>query len=430
MCAKPYRFETLALHAGQVPDATLSRGVPVYRTTSYVFKNTEHAANLFALKELGNIYTRIMNPTTDILEQRVSQLEGGAASLALASGTSAVFYSIITLAKAGDEIVSASNLYGGTYTQFDAILPQFGITTRFVDQRDPKNFEKAINAKTRAIFVETIGNPVLDFTDIKAVADIAHAHGLPLIVDATFTTPYLLQSIEHGADIVVNSLTKWLGGHGSAIGGIITDSGKFSWKGNPRFSLFNDPDSNYHGLRWAHDLPEPLAPIAFALRARTVPLRNLGAAIAPDNSFLFLQGIETLPVRMAKHSENALKVAEYLKKHSKVSWVRYPGLKDDPSYGLASKYLKRGFGGMVVFGIKGGYESAVKLIDNIQLFSHLANVGDAKSLILHPASTSHSQLTEEQQRSSGLTPDLVRLSIGLEHIDDIVEALDDALAIA
>ena len=430
MCAKPYRFETLALHAGQVPDATLSRGVPVYRTTSYVFKNTEHAANLFALKELGNIYTRIMNPTTDILEQRVSQLEGGAASLALASGTSAVFYSIITLAKAGDEIVSASNLYGGTYTQFDAILPQFGITTRFVDQRDPKNFEKAINAKTRAIFVETIGNPVLDFTDIKAVADIAHAHGLPLIVDATFTTPYLLQSIEHGADIVVNSLTKWLGGHGSAIGGIITDSGKFTWKGNPRFSLFNDPDSNYHGLRWAHDLPEPLAPIAFALRARTVPLRNLGAAIAPDNSFLFLQGIETLPVRMAKHSENALKVAEYLKKHSKVSWVRYPGLKDDPSYGLASKYLKRGFGGMVVFGIKGGYESAVKLIDNIQLFSHLANVGDAKSLILHPASTSHSQLTEEQQRSSGLTPDLVRLSIGLEHIDDIVEALDDALAIA
>jgi O-acetylhomoserine (thiol)-lyase len=430
MSAKSYRFETLALHAGQVPDATLSRGVPVYRTTSYVFKNTEHAANLFALKELGNIYTRLMNPTTDILEQRVSQLEGGAASLALASGTSAVFYSIITLAKAGDEIVSASNLYGGTYTQFDAILPQFGITTRFVDQRDPKTFEKAINAKTRAIFVETIGNPVLDFTDIKAVADIAHAHGLPLIVDATFTTPYLLQSIEHGADIVVNSLTKWLGGHGSAIGGIITDSGKFTWKGNPRFSLFNDPDSNYHGLRWAHDLPEPLAPIAFALRARTVPLRNLGAAIAPDNSFLFLQGIETLPVRMAKHSENALKVAEYLKNHSKVSWVRYPGLKDDPSYTLASKYLKRGFGGMVVFGIKGGYESAVKLIDNIKLFSHLANVGDAKSLILHPASTSHSQLTEQQQRSSGLTPDLVRLSIGLEHLDDIIEALDDALAIA
>jgi O-acetylhomoserine (thiol)-lyase len=430
MSAKPYRFETLALHAGQVPDATLSRGVPVYRTSSYVFKNTEHAANLFALKELGNIYTRLMNPTTDILEQRITQLEGGAASLALASGTSAIFYSIITLAKAGDEIVSASNLYGGTYTQFDAILPQLGITTKFVDQRDPRNFAKAINAKTRAIFVETIGNPVLDVTDIAAVAEVAHAHGLPLIADATFTTPYLLQTIEHGADIVVNSLTKWLGGHGAAIGGIITDSGKFGWKGNERFSLFNDPDSNYHGLRWAHDLPEPLAPIAFALRARTVPLRNLGAAIAPDNSFLFLQGIETLPVRMAKHSENALKVAEYLKKHPKVSWVRYPGLKDDPSYSLASKYLKRGFGGMVVFGIKGGYDAAVRLIDTIKLFSHLANVGDAKSLILHPASTSHSQLSEEQQRSGGLTPDLVRLSIGLEHPDDIIEALDEALASA
>jgi O-acetylhomoserine (thiol)-lyase len=395
-----------------------------------VFKNTEHAANLFALKELGNIYTRLMNPTTDILEQRVTQLEGGAASLALASGTSAIFYSIITLAKVGDEIVSASNLYGGTYTQFDAILPQLGITTKFVDQRDPKNFAKAITAKTRAIFIETIGNPVLDVTDIAAVAEVAHAHGLPLIADATFTTPYLLRTIEHGADIVVNSLTKWLGGHGAGIGGIITDSGKFAWKGNERFSLFNDPDSNYHGLRWAHDLPEPLAPIAFALRARTVPLRNLGAAIAPDNSFLFLQGIETLPVRMAKHSENALKVAEYLENHPKVSWVRYPGLKDDPSHSVASKYLKRGFGGMVVFGIKGGYDAAVKLIDTIKLFSHLANVGDAKSLILHPASTSHSQLSEEQQRSGGLTPDLVRLSIGLEHPDDIIEALDEALASA
>lgn len=430
MSPAAYRFETLALHAGQVPDATLSRGVPVYRTSSYVFKNTEHAASLFALKELGNIYSRIMNPTTDILEQRVSLLEGGAASVAVASGTSAIFYSIITLAGAGDEIVSASNLYGGTYTQFDSILPQFGIKTKFVDQRDPKNFEKAITDKTRALFIETIGNPVLDFTDIKAVADIAHAHGLPLIVDATFTTPYLLRAIEHGADIVVNSLTKWLGGHGAAIGGIITDSGKFPWKGNKRFSLLNDPDSNYHGLRWAHDLPEPLAPIAYALRARTVPLRNLGAAISPDNSFLFLQGIETLPIRVAKHSENAQLVAEHLKKHPKVAWVRYPGLKDDPTHPIAAKYLKRGFGGMVVFGIKGGYDSAVKLIDNIKLFSHLANVGDAKSLILHPSSTSHSQLTEEQQRSSGLTPDLVRLSIGLEHPDDIIQALDDALAIA
>jgi O-acetylhomoserine (thiol)-lyase len=429
MSAKPYHFETLALHAGQTPDATLSRGVPVYRTTSYVFKNTEHAANLFALKELGNIYTRLMNPTTDILEQRISQLEGGAASVALASGTSAIFYAIITLAQAGDEIVSANNLYGGTYTQFDAILPQLGIKTRFVDPKDPKNFAKAITDKTRAIFVETIGNPVLDFTDIAAVAEVAHRHGLPLIVDATFTTPYLLRTIDHGADIVVNSLTKWLGGHGSAIGGIITDSGKFPWKNNPRFPLFNQPDGNYHGLRWAHDLPEALAPIAFALRVRTVPLRNLGAAIAPDNSFLFLQGIETLPVRMERHSANALTVAEHLTRHPKVAWVRYPGLADDPSHDRAGKYLKRGFGGMVVFGVKGGYPSAVKLIDNIQLFSHLANVGDAKSLILHPASTSHSQLSEEQQRAGGLTPDLVRLSIGLEHPDDLVEALDQALAL-
>ena len=429
MSSKPYRFETLALHAGQVPDATLSRGVPVYRTSSYLFKNTEHAANLFALKELGNIYTRLMNPTTDILEQRITQLEGGAASVALASGTSAIFYSIITLAQAGDEIVSANNLYGGTYTQFDAILPQFGITTRFVDPNDPKNFEKAITDKTRAIFIETIGNPVLDFTDVAAVAAVAHKHGLPLIVDATFTTPYLLRTIEHGADIVVNSLTKWLGGHGSGIGGIVTDSGKFNWKNNPRFPLLNNPDPNYHGLKWAHDLPAPLAPIAFALRVRTVPLRNLGAAISPDNSWIFLQGVETLPVRMARHSENALKVAEFLKKHPKVAWVRYPGLKEDPTYAKASRYLKNGFGGMVVFGVKGGYDAAVKIIDNIKLFSHLANVGDAKSLILHPASTSHSQLTEEQQKSSGLTRDLIRLSVGLEHIDDITGALEDALAL-
>ena len=427
--SKGYRFETLALHAGQTPDATQSRGVPVYRTSSYVFKNTEHAANLFALKELGNIYTRLQNPTTDVLEQRVSQLEGGAASVALASGTSAVFYSIITLAEAGDEIVSASNLYGGTYTQFDAILPKLGIKVKFVDAKDPKNFERAITAKTRALFIEAIGNPVLDFTDVKAVADLAHRHGLPLIVDATFTTPYLLRTIELGADIVVNSLTKWLGGHGTAIGGIVTDAGRFNWKGG-KHPLFTEPDANYHGLRWAIDLPAPLAPIAFALRVRTVPLRNLGAAISPDNSWIFLQGIETLPVRMAKHSENALTVATHLKRHPKVSWVRYPGLEDDPSFLTAKNYLKNGFGGMVVFGIKGGYGAAVKVIDNIKLFSHLANVGDAKSLILHPSSTSHSQLSEAQQRESGLTPDLIRLSIGLEHIDDIIEALDDALALA
>ena len=426
--SKGYRFETLALHAGQTVDATLSRGVPVYRTSSYVFKNTEHAANLFALKELGNIYTRLMNPTTDVLEQRISQLEGGAASVALASGTAAIFYSIITLAEAGDDIISANNLYGGTYTQFDAILPKLGIKVKFVDPKDPKNFERAIGPKTRALFIETIGTPVLDYTDVKAIADIAHKNGLPLIVDATFTTPYLLRTIELGADIVVNSLTKWLGGHGSAIGGIVTDAGKFNWKAG-RHPLFTEPDANYHGLKWAIDLPEALAPIAFALRVRTVPLRNLGAAISPDNSWIFLQGVETLPVRIVRHSENALKIAEHLKKHPKVSWVRYPGLKDDPSYPSANKYLTNGFGGMVVFGIKGGYNAAVKLIDNIKLFSHLANVGDAKSLILHPSSTSHSQMSEEQQRSSGLTPDLVRLSVGLEHPDDLIEALDDALSL-
>jgi O-acetylhomoserine (thiol)-lyase len=428
MSTKPYRFETLALHAGQTVDATQSRAVPLYRTSSYVFKNTQHAANLFALKELGNIYTRLMNPTTDILEQRITLLEGGAASVAVASGTSAIFYSIITIAEAGDEIVSANNLYGGTYTQFDAILPKLGITTRFVDPHDPKNFEKAITDKTRAVFIETIGNPKLDFTDIKAIADVAHGHGVPLIVDATFTTPYLLRSIDHGADIVVNSLTKWIGGHGTAIGGIITDSGKFNWKGG-RHKLLTEPDANYHGLKWALDLPEPLAPIAFALRVRTVPLRNLGACISPDNSWIFLQGLESLPVRMDRHSENALAVATHLKKHPKVTWVRYPGLKDDPAYPVASKYLSNGFGGMVVFGIKGGYDAAVKVIDNIKLFSHLANVGDAKSLILHPSSTSHSQLTEAQQVEGGLTPDLIRLSIGIEHIDDIIAALDDALAL-
>ncbi len=427
MAEKKYRFETLALHAGQPVDATFSRGVPVYRTSSYLFKNTEHAANLFALKELGNIYSRLMNPTTDILEQRVTELEGGAASVAVSSGTSAIFYTIITLAQSGDEIVSANNLYGGTYTQFDAILPKFGIKVKFVDPGNPENFKNAITEKTKALYIETIGNPVLDFTDVKAVADIAHAHGIPLIVDATFTTPYLLKTIEFGADIVVQSLTKWIGGHGAALGGIVTDSGKFNWKSG-KHPLFTEPDENYHGLRWALDLPEPLAPIAFALRFRTVPLRNLGACISPDNSWIILQGLETLPLRIIKHSENALKIAQYLKKHPKIDWVRYPGLPDDPSYATASKYLKNGFGGMVVMGVKGGYNAAVKIIDSIKLFSHLANVGDAKSLILHPSSTSHSQLSEQQQLDSGLTSDLIRLSIGLEHPDDLIEALEEALA--
>ena len=422
-----YKFETKCLHAGQQPDpATTSRGVPIHRTSSYVFKNTEHAANLFALKEPGNIYTRIMNPTQDVLEQRIAALEGGAAALALSSGTSAVYYSIINICEAGDEIVSASNLYGGTYTMFDSILPQFDIHVKFVDARNPDNFASAITDKTRAIYIETIGNPVLEFTDIAAVAEIARRHHLPLIVDATFTTPYLLKSIEHGADIVINSLTKWMGGHGTGIGGIVIDSGKFNWK-DSKFKLYNEPDPSYHGVRYAHDLGD-MNPIAFILRMRLVPLRNLGACISPDNAWIFLQGLETLSLRMQRHCENAAKVARFLKEHPKVEWVRYPGLPEDPSYPVASKYLKNGFGGMVVFGIKGGLAAGKKFVDSLRLFSHLANVGDAKSLVLHPSSTSHSQLTEEQQRAGGLTPDLVRLSIGIEHIDDIMQDLKQAFA--
>lgn len=422
-----YRFETLALHGGQVVDpTTTARGVPVYRTSSYVFESTEKAANLFALKELGNIYSRIMNPTQDVLEQRVSLLENGAASVAFASGTAAIFNTIVTIMGSGDEIVSASNLYGGTYTMFDAILPTLGITVKFVKHDDLKGYEKAITPKTKAIFIETIGNPVLDVTDVAEVAKVAHAHGLPLIADATFTTPYLLKTIDYGADIVVNSLTKWMGGHGTAIGGIVTDAARFDWK-DRKFKLFNDPDPNYHGLKWAHDLPAPLAPVAFALRLRTVPLRNLGACTSPDNAWIFLQGIESLPVRMERHSSNALAIAQWLKKQPKVEWLRYPGLPDDPTYPVASKYLKKGSGGMVVFGIKGGKAAGEKFINGLKLFSHLANVGDAKSLALHPASTSHSQLTEQQQREGGLTPELVRLSIGLEHVDDIKEDIEQSL---
>jgi O-acetylhomoserine (thiol)-lyase len=421
------KFETLCLHAGQEPDpTTTARGVAVHRTSSYVFKNTEHAANLFSLKELGNIYTRIMNPTQDVLEQRVAALEGGAAALALSSGTSAIHYTIINLCAAGDEIISANNLYGGTYTMFDSILPQFGIHVNFVDPRDPQNFENAITDKTRGIFIETIGNPVLEFTDIEAVAEIAHKHNLPLIVDATFTSPYLLRCIDHGADIVINSLTKWMGGHGTGIGGIVVDAGKFDWT-DSKFSLYNEPDPGYHGLRYAHDLGD-LNPVAFILRMRLVPLRNLGACISPDNAWIFLQGLETLPLRMDRHCENALQVAKYLKSHPDVKWVRYPGLEDDPTYPVASRYLKKGFGGMVVFGIKGGLAAGSKFVENLQLFSHLANVGDAKSLVLHPSSTSHSQLNEEQQAASGLSPDLIRLSVGIEHADDIIGDLQQAFS--
>ncbi len=426
MSEKHYKFETIALHGGQEPDsATLSRGVPVYRTSSYVFKDTQHAADLFGLKVPGNIYTRLMNPTHDVLEKRVAQLEGGAAGLAVASGTSAIHYTVINICSAGDEIVSANNLYGGTYTMFDNILPQFGIRTRLVDPANPDNFEKAINDKTKLIYIETIGNPKLAFTDIEAVAKIAQKHHLPLVVDSTFTTPYLFRPLDYGANIVIHSLTKWLGGHGAGIGGIVVDGANFDWT-DKRFKLFNEPDDSYHGIRWAHDLGD-MNPVAFALRLRLVPLRNLGACISPDNAWFFLQGIETLPLRMERHCENALKVAEYLKKHPKVSWVNYPGLKDDPTYPVAGKYLKKGFGSMVAFGVKAGKAAAEKFINNLGLFSHLANVGDAKSLALHPASTTHSQLNEKQLRETGNTPEFVRLSIGIEHIDDIIGDIEQSL---
>ncbi|MCC5841745.1 MAG: O-acetylhomoserine aminocarboxypropyltransferase/cysteine synthase [Opitutales bacterium] len=424
------KIETLCLHAGQEPDpSTLSRGVTVHRTSSFVFRDTEHAANLFGLRELGNIYSRLMNPTHDVLEKRVAALEGAPAALALASGTSAVFYSIINVAEAGDEIISANNLYGGTYTQFADILPKLGIKVKFVDPRDPQNYAAAITPKTRALFCETVSNPGLDVSDISAIAEIAHAHGLPLMVDSTFSTPYLTRPLEHGADIVIHSLTKWMGGHGAAIGGIVVDSGRFPWN-NGKFPLYDQPDASYHGLRWGHDLPEPLASLAFILRMRTVPLRNLGACISPDNAWIFLQGIETLPLRMERHCENALAVAKYLQEHPAVEWVRFPGLPEDPSYGLNQKYLGGKGGSMVVFGIRGGKEAGARFIDNLKLFSHLANVGDAKSLAIHPATTTHSQLTAEQQIAGGIRPELVRLSVGIEHKDDILADIDQALAAA
>ncbi len=428
MSKRKYHIETLALHAGQEPDpSTLARAVPVYRTTAFNFKSSKHGADLFALRESGNIYGRLMNPTNDVLEKRLAQLDGGAAALTLSSGTAAIYFAVTNILKQGDELVSANNLYGGTFTQFDAILPQQGIHVRFAPVNDFAATEAAINEKTRAIYIETVGNPVLDVADIEQYAAIAKKHHLPLIVDATFTPPTLLRPIEHGANIVIHSLSKWIGGHGAGIGGVVIDAGNFDWT-DPKFALYNEPDRGYHGLRFAHDLG-PLNPLAFILRLRTVGLRNQGPTLAPDAAWLFLQGTESLPLRMERHSSNALKVAEYLKNHPKVAWVRYPGLPGDPSYDLAKKYLPNGAGGMVVFGVKGGSAEGIKLVDNIELFSIIANVGDAKSLIIHPASTTHSQLSDEDQRKAGLTPELVRLSIGLEHIDDIIGALDDALAL-
>ncbi len=424
------KHETLCLHGGHTPDSdTHSRAVPIYKTSAFTFKNTEHAANLFALRELGNIYSRLMNPTTDVLEKRIALLEGAheMAGLAHASGTAAIFNSIINLAEAGDNIISARNLYGGSYTQFNDILPALGIEVRFVDSQDPQQFANAIDEKTRALFCETVSNPALEVTDLDTVGAIAKAHGIPLIVDATCSTPYLTRPLDHGADIVVHSLTKWLGGHGTGLGGIVIDSGRFNWAGG-KHPLFDKPDGSYHGLRWGHDLPDMLAPLAYILRMRTVPLRNLGACISPDNSWQFLQGIETLPLRMDRHCENSLAVAKHLKDHPNVEWVRFPGLPDDPEFAKNEKYLRGKGGSVVVFGIKGGADAGAKFINSLQLFSHVANLGDAKSLAIHPATTTHSQLTAEQQLAGGIKPELVRLSVGIEHIDDILADLDQALS--
>ena len=423
------KHETLCLHGGHQPDSeTHSRAVPIYKSTAFTFNDTEHAANLFALKELGNIYTRLMNPTTDVLEKRICLLEGAheLAGLAHSSGTAAICNSIINLAQAGDNIVSARNLYGGSYTQFNDILPALGIEVRFVDSHDPPQFANAIDDNTRALFCETVSNPALEVTDLDAVGNIAKENGIPLIVDATCSTPYLTQPLAHGADIVVHSLTKWLGGHGTGLGGIVIDSGRFNWAGG-KHPLFDNPDNSYHGLRWGHDLPEMLAPLAYILRMRTVPLRNLGACIAPDNSWQFLQGIETLPLRMERHCENSLAVAKHLKNHPGVEWVRFPGLEDDPEFEKNQKYLRGKGGSVVVFGIKGGAEAGAKFINSLQMFSHVANLGDAKSLAIHPATTTHSQLSSEQQLAGGIRPELVRLSIGIEHIEDILTDLDQAL---
>ncbi|MFH1403943.1 MAG: O-acetylhomoserine aminocarboxypropyltransferase/cysteine synthase family protein [Candidatus Altiarchaeota archaeon] len=428
MTGKKHGIETKALHAGQDPDpTTLSRAVPLYRTSSYVFKDTEHAANLFGLKELGNIYTRLMNPTTDVLEKRLAELEGGVGALAVSSGTTAIFYSIVNLARIGDEIASANDLYGGTYTQFNNILPDFGIKTNFVDPTDPDNFKKAVTDKTKALYSETIGNPALNVPDFKAIADIAHDNGIPYIVDSTFTTPYLLNPIEHGVDIIDYSLTKWIGGHGTAIGGAVVDFGKFEWSKSKKHPLMTEPDESYHGIRYAHDLGD-MSPLAYILRMRLVPLRNLGGCISPDNSWIFLQGLETLPLRMERHCENSLKTAEHLSAHDKVESVSYPGLDTHPTNDNARKYLKKGYGSVVVFEVKGGAKAGRKFIESLELFSHLANVGDAKSLAIHPASTTHSQLTENQQKQGGITPGLIRLSIGIEDIGDITSDIDQALS--
>lgn len=422
-----FRPETRALHSGQKPDPTTNaRAVPIYATTSYVFDDAAHAARLFGLQEFGNIYTRIMNPTTDVFEQRVAALEGGVAALGVASGQAAETLSILNLARSGDNIVSSSSLYGGTYNLFTHTLPKLGITTTYVDGSDPSAFGRAINEKTKAVFLELIGNPRLDVHDLASIADVAHARGVPVIVDNTFA-PLLAQPIKHGADIVIHSATKWIGGHGTAIGGVVVDGGTFDWAASERFKQdFVDPDPSYHGISYS----AAFGNLAFILKLRVQGLRDVGAALSPFNAFLFLQGLETLPLRITRHSENALAVATWLETRPEVTWVSYPGLESHPSHKLAKRYLTGGYGGIVTFGVKGGVEAGRRLIDSVQIFSLLANVGDAKSLIIHPASTTHSQLEPDEQASTGVTPDLIRLSVGLEHIDDLLADLEQALEAA
>ena len=416
-------FDTLAIHGGQQPDPTTgARAVPIYQTTSFVFRDTEHAAALFALQEFGNIYTRIMNPTTDVLEQRIALLEGGVGALALASGQAAETLAILNLCNAGDNIVSVSTLYGGTYNLFHYTLPKYGIDVRFVDPNNHEEIAAAINDRTRAVFLESVGNPRLNIPDFQAIADLAHKEGVPVIVDNTVPTPYLLRPFDYGCDIVVHSATKYIGGHGTSIGGLLVDAGRFDYAASGRFPGFTEPDPSYHGLKYTD-----LGPLAFILKARVQGLRDLGPSMSPFNAFLFIQGIETLGLRMERHCANAKAVAQFLREHNKVDWVNYPGLPDHPSYALAQRYMPKGQGGLIGFGIKGGKAAGRKFIDNLKLFSHLANIGDAKSLAIHPATTTHSQLTPEEQWSTGVSDDFVRLSVGIETVDDLIADLDAAL---
>nr|WP_092070370.1 homocysteine synthase [Dendrosporobacter quercicolus]NSL48221.1 homocysteine synthase [Dendrosporobacter quercicolus DSM 1736]SDM09588.1 O-acetylhomoserine (thiol)-lyase [Dendrosporobacter quercicolus] len=419
-------FASLAVHAGQEPDpATGARAVPIYQTTSYNFRDSEHGANLFSLKEPGNIYSRIMNPTSDVFEKRIAALEGGVGGLAFASGHAAISGSILNIAQAGDEIVSSASLYGGTYNMFTYTLPRLGIKVKLVDPGNPENFRQAITAKTKAVFAETIGNPRIDILDIAAVAEVAHQQGIPLIIDNTLATPYLCRPFEHGADIVLHSATKFIGGHGTSMGGVVVDSGKFDWT-NGKFPLLTEADPSYHGLSYTTALGE----LAYIVRLRIQVLRDLGATVSPFNSFQFLQGLETLHLRMERHSQNALAVAKFLAGHDQVSWVNFPGLETDGAYQLAQKYLPKGAGAILTFGIKGGLEAGKKFIDSLRLFSILANVGDAKSLVIHPASTTHSQLTSEQRAKAGAPDDMIRLSVGIEDSADIIADIKQALAAA